>query len=268
MQTTGPKISSCATRHALSTSASTAGRMKYPSPSSALAAGDVAGALVDADREVVERGLPLTRPRSSGPICVESSSGLADHQRLGRGRRIAPRIRRRRRAARTDANARSSPGPRCRRPTTATVSIAASRSASSNTTLADLPPSSSETRVMFVAAVCITVVPTSVDPVNEIFATLGSAISAVAVVEPGPGTTLSAPSGRPASYRMSAIASAVSGVCDAGLTTAVFPQASAGAIFQLAITAGKFHGVIRAQTPTGSRSVTSRPGARSGSSRP
>ena len=59
---------------------------------------------------------------------------------------------------------------------------------------------------------------------------------------------------------MSASASAVSGVCDAGFTTAVLPHASAGAIFQLAITAGKFHGVISAHTPTGSRRVTSRPG--------
>ncbi len=68
------------------------------------------------------------------------------------------------------------------------------------------------------------------------------------------------PSGRPASVRMSAIASAVSGVWEAGFTTAVFPQARAGPIFQLAITAGKFHGVMSAQTPTGSRSVTSSPG--------
>jgi len=52
---------------------------------------------------------------------------------------------------------------------------------------------------MFVAAVCITRVPTSVEPVNEIFATRGSAISALAVDEPGPGSTLSVPSGRPCS---------------------------------------------------------------------
>ena len=63
---------------------------------------------------------------------------------------------------------------------------------------------------------------------------------------------------------MSAIASAVSGVCVAGLTTAVFPQARAGAIFHDAITAGKFQGVIRAQTPTGSRIVTSIPGGTMG----
>ncbi len=40
----------------------------------------------------------------------------------------------------------------------------------------------------------------------------------------------------------------------------MFPHASAGAIFHEAITAGKFHGVISTQTPTGSRSVTSIPG--------
>src|SRR6185503_3527954 len=56
--------------------------------------------------------------------------------------------------------------------------------------------------------------PTSVDPVNPIFATRGSAISAEAVVAPGPGSTLKVPSGRPASIRMSAIARAVSGLCE------------------------------------------------------
>src|SRR5512133_1975002 len=110
------------------------------------------------------------------------------------------------------------------------------------------------------AAACITVVPTSVEPVKEIFDTRGSRTSAIAVVDPGPGTTLSVPSGTPTSIRRSARASAVSGVWDAGFTTAVLPHASAGAIFQLAITAGKFHGVISTQTPTGSRIVTSRPG--------
>jgi hypothetical protein len=64
--------------------------------------------------------------------------------------------------------------------------------------------------------------------------------------------------------RMSAIARAVSGVCDAGLRTAVFPHASAGATFQFAITAGKFHGLIRTHGPTGSRIVTSRPGGTTG----
>src|SRR6202162_3603630 len=58
---------------------------------------------------------------------------------------------------------------------------------------------------------------------------------------------------------MSAIARAVRGVCEAGFTIAVFPHASAGAIFQDAMTAGKFQGVTRTQTPTGSLSVSSIP---------
>ena len=113
---------------------------------------------------------------------------------------------------------------------------------------------------MFAAAACMTFVPTSVEPVKEIFATLGSEINPAAVVDPGPGSTLSAPFGRPHSVRIPAIARAVSGVWDAGLTMAVLPHASAGAIFQLAITAGKFQGVMSTHTPTGSRSVTSSPG--------
>ena len=37
------------------------------------------------------------------------------------------------------------------------------------------------------------------------------------------------------------------------------PAASAGATFHAAIISGKFHGTIRAQGPTGSRSETFRP---------
>ena len=47
----------------------------------------------------------------------------------------------------------------------------------------------------------------------------------------------------------------MSGVCSAGFRIIVFPHASAGAIFVTAIISGKFHGMIRPQTPTGSRSV-------------
>jgi hypothetical protein len=47
----------------------------------------------------------------------------------------------------------------------------------------------------------------------------------------------------------------VSGVCSAGFSTTVFPQASAGAIFQAAMSSGKFHGTIAPTTPTGSRNV-------------
>ena len=62
--------------------------------------------------------------------------------------------------------------------------------------------------------------------------------------------------------------SAVTGVSDAGLMIIGLPQASAGAVFQLVISSGKFHGTISAQTPTGSRSTTSSPGSGTGTTSP
>ena len=43
------------------------------------------------------------------------------------------------------------------------------------------------------------------------------------------------------------------GVSGAGFSTTVLPAASAGAIFARLIWIGKFHGVIAATTPAGSR---------------
>ena len=63
--------------------------------------------------------------------------------------------------------------------------------------------------------------------------------------------TLSTPFGNPQRSRMSAIASAVSGVCPAGFKIIVQPAAIAGPILRVAIPAGKFHGVIRSETPIG-----------------
>ena len=45
----------------------------------------------------------------------------------------------------------------------------------------------------------------------------------------------------------------MSGTSSAGFQTTVFPNAIAGAIFQAGIASGKFHGVIAATTPSGSR---------------
>ena len=47
----------------------------------------------------------------------------------------------------------------------------------------------------------------------------------------------------------------MSGASCASLSTTVFPYASAGAVFQAGIAAGKFHGVIRPTTPSGRRRV-------------
>ena len=45
------------------------------------------------------------------------------------------------------------------------------------------------------------------------------------------------------------------GVSRAGLKTTVLPQTRAGAIFQLGMAMGKFHGVIAPTTPTGWRTL-------------
>ena len=42
-------------------------------------------------------------------------------------------------------------------------------------------------------------------------------------------------------------------MCSSGLTTMVLPAASAGPIFHMASSSGKFHGTMAAHTPTGSR---------------
>ena len=55
---------------------------------------------------------------------------------------------------------------------------------------------------------------------------------------------LTTPAGSPAWRQMSVKMSAVSGVVSAGLSTTVFPQASAGAIFHESISSGKFQGMI------------------------
>ena len=72
-------------------------------------------------------------------------------------------------------------------------------------------------------------------------------------------TTLSTPSGRPASCMIPASASIDSGVCSAGLTTIVQPAATAGPILRVPIAIGKFHGVISRHGPTGWRMTSRRP---------
>src|SRR5438876_10579198 len=70
-------------------------------------------------------------------------------------------------------------------------------------------------------------------------------------------STLKTPAGSPASSATFAIASAVSGVADAGLRTTVHPAARAGAILRVTIVAGKFHGGTAATGPTGWRTTHS-----------
>ena len=64
---------------------------------------------------------------------------------------------------------------------------------------------------------------------------------------------LTTPLGTPASSSSSTKRWPSAGVSVAGLKTTVFPQTSAGAIFQDGIAIGKFHGVMTPTTPIGIR---------------
>src|SRR5207249_1601479 len=133
------------------------------------------------------------------------------------------------------------------------------RSASANTMLGDLPPSSRLTRFRLLSADARAMrLPTSVEPVKAILSTSGCAASLAPASSPRPGRMLSTPSGSSASCSSSASRSALSGVSSDGLRTTLLPHASAGAIFHAAIKSGKFHGMICPTTPTGSRDTVKR----------
>ena len=117
------------------------------------------------------------------------------------------------------------------------------------------------TRLIVAAAPAAIERPTSVEPVKAIFATWGCSTRRRPHTLPGPATTLTTPSGRPAPMAIRSNSSAVSGVSSAGLSTTVLPAASAGASFHAAIDSGKFHGVISPITPSGSRNVMATPPA-------
>jgi len=117
----------------------------------------------------------------------------------------------------------------------------------------DLPPSSTVTFFRLPAAALTISRPTSVEPVKVILSTPGCAASAAPAVGPRPVTMLKTPLGKPASSTSSPSRSAVSGVSSAGLSTTVQPAASAGALFQVASSSGKFQAMMAPTTPTGSR---------------
>ena len=68
--------------------------------------------------------------------------------------------------------------------------------------------------------------------------TLGSLTSASPSSPPAPVRTDSTPSGRPASTKHAASASAVNGVARAGFSTTAFPAANAGASLCITNSAG------------------------------
>ena len=114
-----------------------------------------------------------------------------------------------------------------------------------------LPPSSSPTFFTVEAACCIRSLPTGVEPVKPMKRTAGWLVITPPIAWASPVTMLSTPLGKPACSASATSASAVSGVSGAGLTTKVQPAARPGAHLRVIIAAGKFQGVIAAQTPTG-----------------
>ena len=131
----------------------------------------------------------------------------------------------------------------------APADAAASRSASSRTMKALLPPSSSETFFSRAPASSPTRRPATVDPVKEISETFGSVTSASPTSAP-PTTIWSSPSGSPASRKTASnIAPPMTGVCGSGFMTTALPSASAGATTRIPSTLGEFHGVMAPTTP-------------------
>ena len=137
-------------------------------------------------------------------------------------------------------------------------STAASRSASSKTMKGALPPSSRETFFSVSAHWRIRSFPTAVEPVKLSLRTTGLLVSSSPIGTASPVTTLSTPGGIPARSASTASARAERGVSAAGLTTIVQPAASAAPALRVIMAAGKFHGVMAAQTPTGCLSTRMR----------
>src|SRR5207248_9939914 len=134
-------------------------------------------------------------------------------------------------------------------------STAKSKFASSSTIIGFFPPSSSEQCLKLLAAVVPIVLPTALDPVNEIARTSGCSSMGAPASWPNPVMMFTTPFGTPASARVRTRLKVESGVSCAGLITQVSPQTRAGSSFQDGIAMGKFQGVIIPQTPTGWRTA-------------
>ncbi len=134
-------------------------------------------------------------------------------------------------------------------------SVARSRSASGRTTMAFLPPSSSDnSRGPDSMAAAATLRPVGTEPVKLRAPTPGWTASAAAG-SARPCTTWTRSAGTPASTHAATNASQQAGACSLGLMTTPLPARSAGKIFHDGIATGKFQGVISPTTPTGWRVV-------------
>ncbi|KAF1925599.1 uncharacterized protein M421DRAFT_69637 [Didymella exigua CBS 183.55] len=111
-------------------------------------------------------------------------------------------------------------------------------SASSNTSNGDLPPVSDVVFFSPTAAIFMICVAVAVDPVKATLSTKGCWTSAEPASRSRPLTMLTIPGGKPTSLTSFAKTRIDKGVCSAGFSTTVLPQARAGPSFQQAIERG------------------------------
>ena len=133
---------------------------------------------------------------------------------------------------------------------------ALSMSALGITTSGFLPPSSSEQETRFLPHTSPIILPTAVEPVKLILFSLPSSTASTSscpVVLPLPCTTLTTPSGSPASCMMRASANESSGASCGDFHTQVLPHMMAGIIFQKGTAAGKLQALMMPHTPSGRR---------------
>ena len=135
----------------------------------------------------------------------------------------------------------------------AIILMAFGTAASSKTSAAPLPPSSSSSRFMVRPPTSPMRTPTPVEPVNDTMSMSFVSTSASPVSGVEPVTTFTTPGGNPTSCMIRMSSMTPSGFCDAGRTTTVFPMASAGPSLPAMFTIGKLYGVMHATAPTGCR---------------
>ena len=126
-----------------------------------------------------------------------------------------------------------------------------SRSASSSTMKASLPPSSITLFFNWLPALAATERPARSLPVNVTAATRASRITSAAW-SLSICSTPNTPAGSPAAASTSAITSAQRGTLLACLSTATLPAISAGARKRNTCQIGKFHGITASTQPIGS----------------
>src|SRR3569832_1901394 len=131
--------------------------------------------------------------------------------------------------------------------------MATGKSASARMPAADLPPSSSATRLTVAAATTEMRLPARVEQVNDTISTSGLPTSASPIFGPVPLTRLNTPGGKPAASMTSASTKAFNGATSDGFNTTVHPAANAAAGGAAGGGGGGGRGGGRAAAPTGAR---------------